>query len=273
MVGLGGYWHTQAVSDQAHQSDTRILDRRTLQRHHRRLAEMLQPGMTVLDVGCGTGAITAGIARSIGLAGRVVGLDRDSSLLATAKQRHQGIENLSFEIGDVLALPYVDEFDIVTAARAIQWVADPAMAIRQMKKAVKTGGQVVVLDYNHQDNRWEPNPPAEFAGFYSAFLHWREENGWSNSMADLLPSLFDSAGLVDVQVYRNDEIVDRTDTDFSDAAALWTHVIDSIGPNLVTAGFLKDYELLRAAEYYRDYVQTKLQRQMLCMRTVDGQKS
>ena len=49
------------MSLQPHTSDARILDRRTLERDHRRLAELLKPGMAVLDVGCGTGAITAGL--------------------------------------------------------------------------------------------------------------------------------------------------------------------------------------------------------------------
>ena len=51
------------MSIQTHRSDPQVLNRRTLEIDHRVLAGVLRPGMSVLDVGCGTGAITAGIAR------------------------------------------------------------------------------------------------------------------------------------------------------------------------------------------------------------------
>ena len=47
------------MSQQHHQSDPRVLSRRSLEQDHRVLAKLLQPGLAVLDVGCGTGAITA----------------------------------------------------------------------------------------------------------------------------------------------------------------------------------------------------------------------
>src|SRR5262245_39437160 len=70
------------LSEQAHRSDPRILGRRTLARDHCRLVRLLQAGKSVLDIGCGTGAITADIARAVGPNGRVVGLERDTSLVA-----------------------------------------------------------------------------------------------------------------------------------------------------------------------------------------------
>src|SRR5436190_3807484 len=121
--------------NQSHQSDPRVLNRRTLERDHRRLAEVLLPGMTVLDVGCGTGAITAGIARAVGPEGQAVGIDRDAALLAIARQEFQAVGNLRFENGDALSLPFENGFDVVTASRALQWISRPDLAIRQMRRA------------------------------------------------------------------------------------------------------------------------------------------
>src|SRR6266540_3060685 len=143
------------MSEQTHRSDPRILGRRTLQRDHRRLADLLRPGMRVLDVGCGTGAITAGIAKKVGPEGDVVGIDRDESLLALAKREHQSIGNLSFENGDVLSLNVDGRFDIVTAARVLQWISEPDHAIRRMKRAAKTGGRLVVLDFRSEEHTSE----------------------------------------------------------------------------------------------------------------------
>src|SRR6516164_2145961 len=104
---------------QSHRSDPRILGRRTLQRDHRCLAELLRPGLAVLDVGCGTGAITAGAAKAVGPHGHVVGIDRDEALLELARAEHAMIPNLRFEYGDVTTLTFGTEFDIVTAARTL----------------------------------------------------------------------------------------------------------------------------------------------------------
>src|SRR5262245_45220375 len=113
------------MSSQSHRSDPRILGRRTLDRDHRCLAELLRPGMSVLDVGCGTGAITSGIARAVGPNGRVVGVDRDEALLEIARIEHGAISNLRFEAGDAAALNFRGEFDIVSSSRALQWMRDP----------------------------------------------------------------------------------------------------------------------------------------------------
>ncbi len=53
----------------------RVLDRRSLMGSHRQLAALLRPGMSVLDVGCGTGAIIADVADAVGSQGLAVGAD------------------------------------------------------------------------------------------------------------------------------------------------------------------------------------------------------
>ena len=59
---------------------TNVLDSRTLTNSHKRLEEIITEGMAILDVGCGTGAITRGIAEAVGPNGRVVGIDSKSNL-------------------------------------------------------------------------------------------------------------------------------------------------------------------------------------------------
>src|SRR5215813_10094942 len=101
------------MNAQSHRSDPRTLGRRTLQRDHRCLAELLRPGLSVLDVGCGTGAIAAGIAKAVGPSGYVVGIDRDEALLDLARTEHAMLPNLQFECGDATALSFRAQFDIV----------------------------------------------------------------------------------------------------------------------------------------------------------------
>ncbi len=131
------------ANSQTHRSDPAILGPRTLERDHRHLRPLLRPGIRALDVGCGTGSITASIAKLVGPAGFVTGLDRDEALLEIARSDHAGVPGLRFEAGDVLILEGESEFDAATAARALQWIADPAEVVRRMARAVKPGGMVV----------------------------------------------------------------------------------------------------------------------------------
>ena len=251
------------MSNQTHRSDPQVLNRRTLEIDHRVLAGVLRPGMSVLDVGCGTGAITAGIAR---VTGDAVGMDRDESLLAIARRDHGDIPGLTFERHDAASMEFPPRFDVVTAARALQWMSDPGAALGRMMKAAKPGGLVVVLDYNHGRNAWAPDPPAAFTRFYEAFLAWRAANQWDNEMAEHLPSLFAAAGLTDIRVIPSDEVAARG----SPAAEVWAHVITSVGPQIVAAGFLTDDERLQAADAYRKYLDSSFERQTLSMATVTG---
>ena len=258
------------MGGQQHRSDPRILGRRTLERDHSRLAGLLRPGLSVLDIGCGTGAITAGIARAVGPGGQVAGIDRDQALIDLARAEHAGLTNLTFECGDVTAMTFRERFDIVTAARTLQWIADPAGAILKMRQAAKPGGLIVALDYNHTPNPWTPEPPPEFMRFYSAFLAWRRANHWDNEMADHLPDLFRSAGLANVESSVQDEIVERGEADFDERAAMWPGVIESVRRQLVSGGYCTELELARALESFAPWAGSVLVNQTLVMRAVTG---
>jgi SAM-dependent methyltransferase len=264
------------MNQQSHRSDPRILNRRTLQRDHSHLARVLQSNEHVLDVGCGTGAITAGIAKAVGLEGTAVGIDRDDANLTVAVQEYGAIQNLRFESADILTVGgrFNGRFDIVTAARTIQWISEPERAIVQMKNAARPGGRVIILDYNLDETRWEPEPPGDFQRFYRAFLDWRTANHWDNRTASHLSGFFQSAGLVDVSNHPSDELVLRGEPDFFDAnaAGIWLYVIQTLGPNLVQAGFLEDSERLRAEEDYSSYIRHTLRLQRHSMLTVEGRR-
>lgn len=248
---------------QSHQSDPRILGRRTLAADHRHLATLLEPGMSVLDLGCGTGAITAGIAAAVGPEGRVVGVDRDAGLLAHALRLHP---ELSFTQATATQLPFHAQCDIVTAARTLQWISDPAAAIANMKAAARPGGLIVVLDYNHAANTWHPEPPPEFLCFYSAFLAWRASHGWDNRMAHHLPLLFEAAGLTEIESHAQDEVAKSGDQQ----TQLWIEVIDNLGDQVVHSGFLSDAQLSAAKTTYADWTVTALLTQTLNLAAVVG---
>ena len=250
--------------------EIRIPPRRTLERDHGQLARLLRPGLSVLDVGCADGELTAGIAEAVGPEGSVVGIDRDAERLDLAREEHRALTNLRYEVGDAANLGYPARFDIVTAARLLQWIPDPALAITGMKAAAKPGGMLVVLDFNHTNHEWKPEPPREFREFYQAFLDWRKANQLDNQMADHLPALFRSAGLLDVESHVQDEIVERGGSEFAARAGLWCDAIDNLGEQIVKGGFLTGTQLQAASECYSLWIRTGLEKQTLQMRTVTG---
>jgi SAM-dependent methyltransferase len=261
------------MSAQEHTSSPDVLDRRTLARDHRRLASLLRPGMTVLDVGCGTGAITADIARAVAPGGTTVGIDRDPALLQRAREHHAAVTGLRFEEADILAMPADAAFDVVTAARVLQWIAHPGEALARMAGRARPGGAVVTLEYSHGDIAWEPEPPAAVRRFYDAFLAWRAAHGWNNGLGHRLPALFTEAGLLDVETSVEDEIATRDAPGFADAVGIWLSVMRDTGPLIVASGELGADDLDAAKAAHRAWCERDARRQQMVLRAVVGRRA
>ena len=230
-----------------------ILDARSLQTANRRLAALVRPGLSVLDVGCGTGAITRGIAEVVGRQGRVVGVDVNASMIDKARAAHGDVPGLVFEVADVHALRS-GAFDIVAASRVLQWLADPGAALRAMAAAAKPGGRVVVLDYNHEKAAWTPEPPPSMRRFYAAFLAWRAAAGMDNAIADHLVDLFAGAGLDDIVTTDQHEVARRGDGDFETRAGIWAAVAATRGRQMVADGAISEPERGAAEADYRAWL-------------------
>jgi demethylmenaquinone methyltransferase/2-methoxy-6-polyprenyl-1,4-benzoquinol methylase len=103
----------------------------------------LKAGGSALDVACGSGKLTAELARLAGPKGRVVGLDFSAEMLAVARREHPAIK---FVEGDALYLPFDDEsFDAATIAFGLRNLADPVRGLREMLRVVKR--RAVVLEF------------------------------------------------------------------------------------------------------------------------------
>lgn len=247
----------------------RILDARSLAASHRRLAELVRPGLRVLDVGCGTGVIT----RDIGVAvapGTAVGLDLSESLLAQAARAPHGAATPWFVRADLHALPFAHTFDIVTAARVLQWVREPEKGIRELGTAAKAGGLVLVLDYDHERIQWNPAPPVAMQRFYEAFLHWRADAGMHNAIASQLPAFFESAGFENIRVTPQHECARRADVDFVQRAGIWADVAASRGHQMVGDGIITETERVAAEHEYREWVESTAESQTLHLLAVEG---
>ena len=107
----------------------------------------LEAGQRVLDVGCGTGDDVHDLAVLVAPTGEAVGLDNDPDLLAEARRRAVGREALTFVAGNAEALPFDDAtFDACRAERVLQHLAHPERAVGEMRRVLRPGGRLVLLD-------------------------------------------------------------------------------------------------------------------------------
>jgi trans-aconitate methyltransferase len=104
------------------------------------LLELLEPraGERILDVGCGTGHLTAQIAER---GSDVVGLDASLSMVAQARQN---FPKMKFQLADVRNFQVEAPFDAVFSNAALHWVREPEAAIACMARALKPGGRLVL---------------------------------------------------------------------------------------------------------------------------------
>ncbi|MCR8630131.1 class I SAM-dependent methyltransferase [Paenibacillus radicis (ex Xue et al. 2023)] len=249
---------------------TNVLDSRSLTNSHKRLADILTKGMTILDVGCGTGAITRGIAEAVGPNGRVIGIDSNPSLIEKAHRAHGGIPGLSFETGDIYNLTYDKEFDIVTSARVLIWLSDPLKALKMMISATKIGGRVVISDYNHVKISWEPLPPPSMLSFYTAYLKWRSDAGMDNEIADHLLEMFQQSGIEEITITPQHEATKRTDQEFQTRIGLWADTASSRGVQMERDGYITEKEFMAAENEYREWMIQEAQSLTMYMLTVEG---
>ena len=102
----------------------------------------LRAGGSALDVACGSGKLTAELARIAGREGRVVGLDFSPRMLDVARADHPGI---TFIEGDALSLPFDDSsFDAATIAFGLRNLSDPVRGLREMLRVAR---RAVVLEF------------------------------------------------------------------------------------------------------------------------------
>jgi ubiquinone/menaquinone biosynthesis C-methylase UbiE len=113
-----------------------------------RIVEMARAGPddTVLDVACGPGLLVCAFARVVRHA---TGIDLTPAMLEQARrvQQEQQLQNVTWQQGDVLPLPYESgQFSIVSARFAFHHFLDPLAVLRGMRRVCRSGGRVVVAD-------------------------------------------------------------------------------------------------------------------------------
>lgn len=106
-----------------------------------------QSGERILDAGCGTGHLTAGIAQA---GTHVLGIDRSAAMI---EQARVNFPELQFETREISNLSYDAEFDAVFSNAVLHWVQPPGPAAAAMSRALKPGGRIVLEFGGHGNVR------------------------------------------------------------------------------------------------------------------------
>jgi ubiquinone/menaquinone biosynthesis C-methylase UbiE len=231
---------------------TKIFDNRSLDIDYRTLKPILKKGMSVLDVGCGTGAISKDVAEIVGPTGVVIGIDNTEKFIVSGKQTYEHVKNLELTHVDLLDYTPHHQFDLIISARVLQWLSDPKGALLKMKSMLKPGGQISILDYNHEELEWVPQPPSSMKTFYQTFLKWRKNAGMNNRIADDLPYLLTDVGFHSVQKINSDEYYSKDREDFKSRVGIWSKVAAS--KQMVEEGYLDDDLRTKALKEYNSWI-------------------
>lgn len=194
-----GIWFTDTFM---FRSQVRKLRRKTIS------VAKLQPGEQVLDVGCGTGTLAIKVARRVGRAGRVAGVDPGTLQIARARskaaRRHMSID---FQIGVIERLPFADRtFDVVFSTLMMHHL--PAslkhQGLAEIARVLKPGGRLVIADFTRKQER-----QGRAAHFHAG----------GSSMQDLA-ALVSNADFEQTEI---EEIQPLRFSAFPGASIVWTH--------------------------------------------------
>jgi SAM-dependent methyltransferase len=156
----------------------------------------LEPGMSVVDLGCGLGDVTLAVAARVGPTGTVTGVDTADRPLAIARRRaaEAGYGSVAFEGGDVTTWHPSDPVDAVVGRLILLHVPDPVALVARLTGLVRPGGVIAFQDVVLTTRAGQPPLP-----LLSAFNGWLlgafERLGRPVDMGLRLAAVFEAAGL------------------------------------------------------------------------------
>ncbi len=173
---------------------------RFMGRYSMRLAPLLADfagitdGQTVLDVGCGPGALTAELVRRLDPAS-VSAVDPSESFVAAARQRYPAV---TVRHASAEALPFEDRaFDAALAQLVVHFMADPVQGLREMSRVTRDGGVVAACVWDHESGK------GPLGVFWDAARQIdpdvEDESRFAGAREGHLAQLFHEAGLGEIE--------------------------------------------------------------------------
>lgn len=108
------------------------------------LLALLEPNLTIVDLGCGTGSTLQWLAPHVG---RAIGVDNSTEMLAAAGNRLAGVTHVQLVPGDLTKLPLADAVaDVALMILSLSYTPDATAALAEAHRVLKPGGRLLVVD-------------------------------------------------------------------------------------------------------------------------------
>ncbi len=164
------------------------------------VVNLLADGDVVLDVGCGPGSITGGLAEAVAPTGRVLGLDARRSQVeeAATLPRHRALSHAYFAVADAYELPVADHaVDVYFSHALFEHLAEPERGLREARRVLVSGGTVALAASDWSRARFEPWTP-DVARAMSAHYRLRAVAGGDPDAGGGLAARMERVGFIDV---------------------------------------------------------------------------
>ena len=159
-------------------------------------AANINAGDTVVDVACGTGALTIAVAEQAGFEGTTVGVDINEAMLNIARSKSSAIEWLH---APAEKLPFPNDiFNCVVSQFGLMYFEDQEAAIHEMIRVLKPGGSLAVTVWDSLDNN--PGLAAEEYLWQQVFGEEVDEAPYRLGDKKALLKLFEASGVSDIQL-------------------------------------------------------------------------
>ena len=152
------------------------------------LFALLDERWVVGDLGSGTGALAALLAPFVT---KVVGVDRSEAMLAAARRRLQGVENVELRSGDLRRLPIDDgELDLAVLSLVLHYVVDPPEVLTEAHRTLRPGGKLLIVEMRAHERgaEYAEEMGHVWPGFDPERMTlWIQEAGFENVQVRPLP--------------------------------------------------------------------------------------
>ncbi|HUK92785.1 MAG TPA: methyltransferase domain-containing protein [Methanomicrobiales archaeon] len=197
-------------------------------------------GMSVLDVGCGSGDVSLLVANLVGEEGHVTGIDWHVPSLEIARERVRKLQlpNITFIQRDVCTLsPELGPFDAAVSRRVIMYLPDPVNAIRKIAATLWPGGVVALLEHDATmvPGRVKPLPLQERVN--SWIRKTVEREGANIHIGFDLPRILGQAGLI-VEHIRAEAVIQTPDTHYPTVS-----IVRAMLPRIIQKGVATEDEI------------------------------
>jgi len=212
----------------------------------------IQPGMRVLDVGCGPGYASFDLAQIAGPTGCVFGIDTSRAFVDFVRSQAQrrGMPWVDAAVGDAMDLsPALDghePFDLAWIRWVLCFLPDPEPAIAGMASALRPGGRLVIQDYlGYEALRLSPHRPAFAHGIRTIVRSW-EISGGDLDVMGIVPTICRRVGLTVEHLGVTQRIARPGSMMWAWPTSFWASFI----PRLVAQGLLSEAE---SAAFFDDW--------------------